>query len=175
MERFLTAYYPTAHGDIKKVQLFGYATNSIPGIEIVGLGRGGRALKEKLIFFTRKLRLKLPIKRFVLCLEEDNLPVGDLSYLEFPLLFLLLNLAEIIQLGMLEDSLCSGRLLLNGTILFPSLTKYLQQTEADRSERTLLLSVHSCNTLNLKEYRYIVVEDLFEERGLCIDIKSKEG
>jgi hypothetical protein len=168
MERFLTAYYPTAHGGIKKVQLFGYVTNSIPGIEIVGLGKSGRAIKEKLVFFTRRLNIRLPIKRFVLCLEDDSLPVGDISYLEFPLFFLLLNLADVVQLAMLENCLCSGRLMLNGGILIPRFGK-LQDQKGEKLESTLLVSMQDSMSAK-RSQKFIVIDELFKDRGIGVTI-----
>lgn len=50
----------------KFVNLFGYTSHGIPGIDIVGLSGNARTLKEKLIFLTRQQDLQINLRRFVL-------------------------------------------------------------------------------------------------------------
>ncbi len=166
METFLRAYYPTGHGSLKQVQIFGYTTNGIPGVEIVGLGRQGRTLKEKIIFFSKRLGLKLPIKRFVLCIEEEQIHLGDFSYLEFPFFFLFLNLAGILEIKSLENCLCSGRLLLNGNLLLPSDNSIAKLSQEGW---TLLISNNSL-TPQTRGQRFLIIEDIFLQQGIKIGI-----
>ena len=68
METQLHSCYFTKKGP-ELVTLFGYSSKSIPGLEINGLGKYGKAIKEKIIFVTRTRGLQIPIKRFVLNVE----------------------------------------------------------------------------------------------------------
>lgn len=105
------------------VDLYAYATKGVPGLEIVGLGGTGRIIKEKLIFLSRIRGLKFPLKRFVLCVDIKEAPkkMGELSYLELPLLLLYWSLAGHLNFHNMDDCISSGQLNVNGTIHLPSL------------------------------------------------------
>ncbi len=55
--------YPYA-GNYYPVDIFGYTSHGIPGLEIVGLGKYGKSVKEKFIYLTRVKNLKVPKKRY---------------------------------------------------------------------------------------------------------------
>ncbi len=171
MELFIHAYYPVKSAGIKRVKLFGHTTNGIPGLEIVGMRRGSRALKEKLVFFSKRLHLHFPLKRFVLCIEEEPEILGDISFLEFPLFFLWLNLAEIIRIKNLESCICSGRLLLTGEIL--CLNSKSVSSSFFRADDTLLVPI---NNIDLSSGRRgLAIEDIFREQGLLLRVILSDG
>ena len=112
--------YPYA-GQLCSVDIFGYASHGIPGIEIVGMGKQGRSLKEKFIYLSRVRQLKLPKKRFVLCvegeLENKKFKDDEFRYLELPLLVMLWSLTGHLQLTQLEDCFASGKVSVEGEVM----------------------------------------------------------
>ena len=118
MHTYIKALYPH-NQNLASIDLFGYATQGIPGIEVVGAGKYSRSLKEKIIFITKKFNKKPPLKRFVLCCN-DLLENGEsYRYIELPLLILYWSLANFIPIKNLEECLSSGFIELNGTIHQP--------------------------------------------------------
>jgi hypothetical protein len=111
--------YPFA-GQYCPVDIFGYASNGIPGIEIVGLGKHTRGVKEKFIYLSRKRKLKFPLKRFVLCIEGEiegkKFKEEEYKYLELPLLLMLWSLTGHLPLENLEDCFASGKVSVEGEV-----------------------------------------------------------
>lgn len=111
--------YPYA-GQYCPVDIFGYASNGIPGIEIVGLGKYTRGVKEKFIYLSRERKLKFPLKRFVLCIEGEvegkKFKEEEYRYLELPLLLMLWSLTGHLPLGNLEDCFSSGKISIEGEV-----------------------------------------------------------
>ena len=101
------------------VEIFGYATKGIPGLEIVGLGAKGKSIKEKFIYLNKKLNQKLPPRRFVLCVEDQflNSNKEDLfRWLELPFLIMYWSMAGVLPIQFLDDCLCGGRISARGEI-----------------------------------------------------------
>ena len=111
--------YPYA-GQYCPVDIFGYASNGIPGIEIVGLGKYTRGVKEKFIYLSREKKLKFPLKRFVLCIEGEvegkKFKEEEYRYLELPLLIMLWSLTGHLPLGNLDDCFSSGKISVEGEV-----------------------------------------------------------
>ncbi|MEA9355195.1 hypothetical protein SHI21_03240 [Bacteriovorax sp. PP10] len=111
--------YPFA-GQYCPVDIFGYASNGIPGIEIVGLGKYSRSMKEKFIYLSRERKLRFPLKRFVLCIEGEvegkKFKEEEYRYLELPLLLMLWSLTGHLPLGHLEDCFASGKISVEGEV-----------------------------------------------------------
>ena len=63
----INAFVPI-EGRLKIVSIFGYSTKGIPGIEIKGIGSRGNLIKEKLVYLCRLNRIKMPLKRYVICI-----------------------------------------------------------------------------------------------------------
>lgn len=103
-------YYP--------VDLFGYVSHGLPGIEIVGLGKYGRNLKEKFIYLTREKNLKVPKRRFVLCVEGElegkKFNNEEYRYLELPLLLMLWSLSGHLPFKNFDDCFTSGKISIDG-------------------------------------------------------------
>ena len=106
----------SSHNKIEIVNLFGYTTKGLPGLEIIGLPKNGRMLKEKLIYLIRKEQLVIPQRRYVLCLErcQDFHREDDLRWLEMPFMVLYLTLSGILPLQQLENCFSAGLLSLEG-------------------------------------------------------------
>jgi hypothetical protein len=112
--------YPHA-GQLCPVDIFGYASHGIPGIEIVGMGKHSRSLKEKFVYLSRVRQLKFPKKRYVLCvegeLENKKFKDEEYRYLELPLLVMLWSLTGHLPLSQLEDCFASGKVSVEGDII----------------------------------------------------------
>ena len=122
METQLQSCYFTKKGPAL-VTLFGYATKSVPGLEINGLGKYGKAIKEKIVFVTRSRQLQIPLKRFVLNVELTD-DLGDLEgssvkWLEYPLLLHYWYLAGLLPITKLDNCLALGSLTPSGEVEEP--------------------------------------------------------
>ncbi len=117
MQTQISAIYLTPKGT-QEITLFGYATKSIPGIEIVGLKHFGKIIKEKFIFLSRSRNLKIPLKKYTLCCESfpQDIDVINYVWLEFPLLLLYWSLSEQIKIKSLEQCYASGSITSQGEI-----------------------------------------------------------
>jgi hypothetical protein len=119
MQTQLYSFYQTKKGP-ELATLFGYATKSLPGIEINGLGKYGKAIKEKIIFITRSRGIQIPLKRFVLCVEiEDEwgeMDSSTIKNLEFPLLVMYWHLAGVLPLSRIDNCVAMGTLTPEGKL-----------------------------------------------------------
>jgi hypothetical protein len=110
--------YAFSKRDACRVTLFGYATKSLPGLEINGLGRYGKTLKEKIIFLTRVRQLPVPLKRFVISTEYDLEQDPELlRWLDVPVLLLYWYLAGLVPMGRLDNCLAVGHISPAGVIV----------------------------------------------------------
>lgn len=104
--------------------LFGYSSKSLPQIEIVGLGKRGKILKEKIVYWLKNRNLRLGAKRYVICLESFeriNFDEQDsVLWLELPITLLLLVLSDVVSLHEIEKCFCVGYLDLRGKVCYPS-------------------------------------------------------
>ena len=103
-----------SQGRAQLVDLFGYSSKGLPGIEVVGIGNLGRALKEKFVYLSRQQHLKLPPRRYVLCVEnrEGLVDKDNFGPLEFPLLLLFWALAGQLPVARLDDCIAHGKVML---------------------------------------------------------------
>ncbi len=123
-------------------QLFAYSSKTLPAIEIVGMGKRGKIIKEKIVYWLKKRNIRLPAKRYVLCLETfHRLNFDDeesIRWLELPSLILLLVLADIIQLCDVDKCFSAGHLGLEGDYYFPSDQLNLQEVELKHKNSKVL-------------------------------------
>lgn len=127
METQMKAFYQTPEG-LKFVTIFGYCSRSIPSLEINGVGKFSKNIKEKLIFVTKARRLVIPQRRFVICVEMDELNSKTshmYKWLEFPLLLMYWYLSGLIPISHLDDCLSSGLVMSHGEIVIPAQNKEL--------------------------------------------------
>lgn len=122
METQLQTCYFTKKGP-SLITLFGYATKSVPGLEINGLGKYGKSIREKIVFVTRSRQLQIPLKRFVLNVEIND-DLGDLEsnsvkWLEYPLLLHYWFLAGLLPISKLDNCLAVGSLTPSGVVEEP--------------------------------------------------------
>lgn len=101
---------------LNSVQVFGYTSKGQPGLEIHGLNGKGRLIKEKIIFLSKKRKLRYPLKRFVLCVEGEELEKSQVEYLELPLLICFWTMANLIPLQRLDNCYASAQVSLDGKV-----------------------------------------------------------
>lgn len=141
METQLQTCYFTKKGPAL-ITLFGYATKSVPGLEINGLGKYGKAIKEKIVFVTRTRNLQIPLKRFILNVEISD-DLGDLEsasvkWLEYPLLLHYWYLAGLLPITKLDNCLAVGSLTPSGIVEEP--LNELVLSLCDRNDLHLIAS-----------------------------------
>ena len=117
-EKRMIGVIPSGEG-MKFMHLFGYSSRGIPGLEIVGLGKRGRTVKEKLTFLSRQQNNSLPLKRFVLGIDPIHKVErkDELDFLELPLLVLYWSLMGWIPLKSLDNCFSSGRVFPGGALI----------------------------------------------------------
>ncbi len=152
MESRILAVIP-AKVSYQRWSIFAYSSKGLPGLEIVGLGKNARFFKEKLIYLTRFYRLRLPHRRYVLCIEGTERGEPELSYLELPLALLFWHLAGVVPMRKMEDCCCGGQIGLDGVIHHldysdSKLNQFLQQWLPDKkiiSSGSEALSLDHCH------------------------------
>lgn len=130
MQTYLKSLVPSL-GKRCFIDLFGYTTKGIPGLEIIGLGKRGKLLKEKVIFLTRSLQLEVPPRRYVLCFDDERLlelSIDDFRNLELPVLILFWSLAGVIPFKKLDDCCSVGQFNIKGEI-YPVQVPFLDEDE----------------------------------------------
>lgn len=171
MQQSLRSFIPLDRQYIG-VHVFGYATKGLPGLEVVGLGKYSRNIKEKLIYLTRLEEMVLPKRRYVLCVEQDEEVKGlredHLRWLELPLLLLYWTLAETLHIHQLRNCFCAGKVRLDGS-LAPQKFPEGFLTSLESKENELLFLVHSRNNLP-GECSIIELEELLRGR---LEFKSE--
>lgn len=164
--------YPYA-GQYCPVDIFGYASNGIPGIEIVGLGKYSRSMKEKFIYLSREKKLKFPLKRFVLCIEGEveskKFKEEEYRYLELPLLIMLWSLTGHLPLEHLEDCFASGKISVEGDISALSLSSHQQGLLSEMfklEDDQALKIIGPSDMMVMEDHYHLPVEGLFA--SLCV-------
>lgn len=160
--------YPYA-GQHCPVDIFGYASNGIPGIEIVGLGKYSRSMKEKFIYLSRERKLRFPLKRFVLCIEGEvegkKFKEEEYRYLELPLLLMLWSLTGHLPLGHLEDCFASGKISVEGEVSALFLTGPQQESLNEMfklDEDQVLKVIAPEKTVVFTDHYHLPLESLLE-------------
>lgn len=170
--------YPYA-GQYCPVDIFGYASHGIPGVEIVGVGRYARQMKEKFVYLSRKKNLKFPKRRFVLCVEGElegkKFKEEEYRYLELPLLMMLWSLTGHLPLEHLEDCFASGKVSVEGEVI-PLLLNENQQKDLmeifNLGDDQSLKIIAPTNSSIYEEYYHLPVEGLMDSLEGEIDMRG---
>lgn len=119
METQVQSFLRTPMG-VKFITVFGYASKGVPGLEINGLGKFGKNVKEKIIYISRIRKIKTPIRRFVISVDvndiEPNTGSNQLKWLEFPVLMAYWHLVGALKASTLEDCICAGEIKVSGEV-----------------------------------------------------------
>ena len=150
----------------KTSPIFGYASKGLPGLEIIGLDKKSKIIKEKLIYLGRHYRVKVPLKRYVLCVEDYCFESEESRWLELPLLVLYWKLAGILPIKKLENCFCGGKISSIGLVQVVS----LDENFLDALDKKLEREQRKLNYLALdvikerKNIRLIPLKGLFGEQ-----------
>lgn len=115
----INSYIPI-NGQWQIISIFGYSSKSIPGLEIKGLGAYGMILKEKIVYLSKANNLRLPLKKFVLCVDLPSNAKKDrasIAWLDLPVLIIFWKMLGFLPLGKLEDCFAAGVIKTNGKII----------------------------------------------------------
>lgn len=109
---------------IQIVPIFGHSSKGLVGLEIIGAGKIGRPLKEKIIYLSKKCVPKMPLRRYVICFDggldfTDKKKWEDARWLELPALILFWQICGLLPIYQLEECLCAGKIHVNGRIEVP--------------------------------------------------------
>jgi hypothetical protein len=99
-------------GGPKAVEVFGYATKGIPGLQVIGMGSSANAIKEKFLYLSKVHELKIPARKYIICIEEKDrgeFKNNERQWLELPCLILFWSLANQLPIKKLEDCFCGGK------------------------------------------------------------------
>jgi hypothetical protein len=129
METQIQTYVKTKRG-VVPITIFAYSTKGIPGLEITGLGKFSKPIKEKFIYLSKVRAIKVPKKRYILCVECDELikecQWTDIKWFEFPLLLTYWHLAEVIKINTLADCISSGYVSSMGNVYHHPIDKVVE-------------------------------------------------
>lgn len=163
MEIKLNSFLP-CQSTYKKIEVFGYNSKSQPGLEITGINGRGKTIKEKFIFLSKKRKLRYPLKRFVLCVEGENLDKCQLDYLELPLLICFWSMANLLPLKRLDNCYASAKVSLDGEINHweapDGLWQDLRYQDELRKERSIYLGP---SKINGSDFETIDVADMLDQ------------
>lgn len=165
----LKVYLPGSHqGEL--YDLFCYSSHGLPGLEIVGLGTRARALKEKIVYLTKSLKLKIPLKRYVVCLDQMVHKNERDEFFELPILILYWAMAGILPVVHLRDCLCSGKISSKALVTLPRLEP-LHEHILNES----LIVVGSSEQLDMgaEDVRFIELEELIA--GFSISVQNPQA
>lgn len=118
MQTRLKSLIPCKSG-VYFVELFGYATRGLPGLELIAPKVLKRSLREKMIFVTKSMNLEIPLRRYVLCVDlkrDDDSFFMDFSSLELPIYLMYMVLSGNLSLANLESCLIWGGIGSSGEI-----------------------------------------------------------
>jgi len=162
MQTELKSLIPTPSGP-KLVTLFGYSTRSVPTLEIHGLGKSSKVIKEKILFMTKERKLKIPTHRFSLCIDHHHIDDRDFlansKWLEFPLIVLYWYLIGHLSISHLNDCITSGQLFTSGRVIQPFCTMIKKHDSFFTDPFLSKFKVITSELLSIKS-KQIIVHDL---------------
>lgn len=165
------------HSQLLGVDIYGISTRGIPGLEINGLGRRGKLLKEKINFITaRYLVSKKNMKRFVISVEancaEEKIREKGLD-LEVPIIILYWTLLGALPLKNLDECLAIGRISVDFIVSSPNFGEIWSHPDRYRLVKNKILI---CSELEAPEEhsKLIMWEDLLKELQLKTGLPSND-
>lgn len=152
------------------VDVFGYSTNGIPGLTITG-AKDYKTIREKFIYLTKKSGLRLPMKRFSLCVQgipkaSKTYPVDE-SSIEIPLLITFWHLAGLVSIQSLSSCFASGVVSINGKIKDTELSKSFLKRVDDKAvmSRKRVIYINSGITPHSQKIEVIPTYELLSNLG----------
>jgi len=154
-------------GGLRAVEVFGYTTKGIPGLQVIGLGSSANAIKEKFLYLSKVHNLKIPAKKYVICVEDKGggeFKLDEKKWLELPCLILFWSLADQLPIKKLEDCFCGGKVSSCGQIESLSLNeKHLTNLYKAFSNKDLKMKFIGPGEVLLPgDVRHLPLEGLFK-------------
>lgn len=119
MDKFIRGVFNKGK-EIEMVDIFGYSTKGLPGLELNGFGVLGKNIKEKIIYLTKKNRVKIPLNRYVICADFDKMPKSfdgqKMNWLELPVIILYWVLAGKLDIRNPDQCVSGGRIFIDNKI-----------------------------------------------------------
>jgi len=150
------------------VDLFGYANMGLPGVEIIGLGKHSRAMKEKFLYLSSELGLNLPKRRYVICtdgeLEGKKFTQEEYRFLELPIYLMLWSLAGILPFHRMDDCFSSGKVSVSGEVESLEMSATFQNELDDflMLDRNELKIIAPDDTEVIEEYYHLSLNGLLK-------------
>lgn len=140
------------------IRVFGYTSNGLPGLEIIGLGNYSRLIKEKIVFLLRSQSIKVPLGRYVIGVESSKaLKPESSQFLELPILLLYLALSKNISVVGMNRCLCGGYVGSSGVIKELDYSQFISELSA---QYTLL----SSRAFGESEYQTISLRNILMDK-----------
>lgn len=171
----INAFIPY-NGRWKVISIFGYTTKGIPGIEIKGMGKEGLFLKEKLIYLTRLNKIKMPLNRFVICIDlhkVNKVSPDESRWLELPLLILFWHMIGVLPIGKLDDCFVAGTVSSSGTVKsLPVKENFLIQlnTLLEKNYQMKMKYLNSSHEIKKGDICTIPLSSLFSGKNITIRV-----
>ncbi len=130
--------YQCYNNKLNFFKLFAYSSRGIPGLEINGLGSQGKLIREKIIYISKIKKLKIPNRKFMICLDQENISSlisTDIYLFELPISILFFSLSGIIKMHNFNNLFASGYFDTNGEIF----VKLYEGLKSDLREEQILL------------------------------------
>jgi len=161
------------------VDIFGYSSKGIPGIEIVGVGRHARSMKEKFVYLSRTKQLKFPMRRYVLCVEGElegkKFKDEEYRYLELPLLVMLWSLTGHLPFRQLDDCFAAGKVSVEGEVSVLNLNSVEQNLLNDlfnlNEDQSLKIIAPNAAIIG-EDFYHLPLEGLMESLQLEPNLKN---
>ncbi len=157
--------------------LFGHTSKGLPGLEIIGLGNAGKIIKEKFLFISKARQLKIPAKRYVLCVESEDrreeMIQMEVEQLELPLLLLFWALADIVPIASMSDFMAFGTVSPMGVVRqeVRMLKEVLRCYEEKKQTQKMVLGQKVISLLRHEDPK----SHLFFEEVMCVDLEELMG
>ncbi len=160
-----------------EVDIYGYSSRSVPGLDIIGIGSKGKLIREKITFITnRHIKKKRALKRYAISIEseiaEEKLKLHARD-LEFPILILYWSLAGILPIKNLDKIWTTGFL----SVDFDITLNHLNEMKKDESILSLVnekIFVHPREVENDFSMQSLIWEDLLNAAYRNSDAPSND-
>lgn len=128
--------------EYRHLSIFGYRSHGVPGLDVKGLPISNIIVKEKLVYLSKLFGVKIPMRRFHLCVDIPKEVIKikkeliDDRLFELPLLLLFWSLADLIKLYELENCFALGKIDSSGKVEIPAISEtYLQKMSGEFRHR----------------------------------------
>ncbi|MBF0359768.1 MAG: hypothetical protein HQK49_02100 [Oligoflexia bacterium] len=155
------------------IDIYGYSSKGLPGIDLIGIGRKGQNIREKFIYISKCRKLSIPLKRYALCIEDNcSIKLKDedgIGWLELPLLLLFWCLAGVVSINNLERCFAAGKVMVDGKIVILRMNNSLLELLMNNNNNSSSSSDSENNSWNLFSIENNKNAEEFKIYGLPLD------